>query len=73
MENNSTRYIAIGSMLFALFFGAGNLIFPAAMGQTAGANVYFRFSALSLSAIRAATTCAKWRAAFIRSTAFSTQ
>ncbi len=41
MDNNSTRYIAIGSMLFALFFGAGNLIFPAAMGQTAGANVYW--------------------------------
>ena len=25
---NRTRFIAIGSMLFALFFGAGNLIFP---------------------------------------------
>ena len=28
-------------MLFALFFGAGNLIFPAAMGQSAGANVWW--------------------------------
>ncbi len=28
--------IAIGMMLFALFFGAGNLIFPAALGQQAG-------------------------------------
>ena len=27
---------AVGSMLFGLFFGAGNLIFPAAMGQLAG-------------------------------------
>jgi LIVCS family branched-chain amino acid:cation transporter len=27
-------------MLFALFFGAGNLIFPAMLGQTAGSNVW---------------------------------
>ena len=38
-QNKSSRYIAIGLMLFALFFGAGNLIFPAAMGQSAGFNV----------------------------------
>ena len=39
-ENLSLRaYLAIGMMLFALFFGAGNLIFPAALGQHAGANV----------------------------------
>ncbi len=30
---------AIGFMLFALFFGAGNLIFPPALGQAAGANL----------------------------------
>lgn len=36
-KNLSGRaYIAIGLMLFALFFGAGNLIFPAALGQQAG-------------------------------------
>lgn len=29
----------IGSMLFGLFFGAGNLIFPIHLGQTAGSNV----------------------------------
>lgn len=28
-------------MLFALFFGAGNLIFPAAMGQSAGSSVWW--------------------------------
>ena len=28
--------IFIGSMLFGLFFGAGNLIFPIHLGQTAG-------------------------------------
>lgn len=35
------RTIAIGLMLFALFFGAGNLIFPASMGQHAGNNVWW--------------------------------
>lgn len=30
--------ILIGSLLFGLFFGAGNLIFPVQMGQLAGAN-----------------------------------
>ncbi|AXI07795.1 branched-chain amino acid transport system II carrier protein [Oceanobacillus zhaokaii] len=32
-------YLAIGFMLFALFFGAGNLIFPAQLGQYAGTNL----------------------------------
>jgi branched-chain amino acid:cation transporter, LIVCS family len=32
------QYLIIGSMLFALFFGAGNLIFPIHLGQLAGAN-----------------------------------
>ncbi len=31
---------AVGSMLFGLFFGAGNLIFPVAMGQLAGRNLW---------------------------------
>lgn len=30
----------IGSMLFGLFFGAGNLIFPVHMGQEAGASIF---------------------------------
>ena len=30
------EYIFVASMLFGLVFGAGNLIFPAAMGQQAG-------------------------------------
>ena len=33
-------YLYIGSMLFGLFFGAGNLIFPVHMGQEAGTNVF---------------------------------
>lgn len=41
MENSNNRYIAIGLMLFALLFGAGNLIFPAAMGQNASVNVWY--------------------------------
>ncbi|MDO3411606.1 branched-chain amino acid transport system II carrier protein [Saccharibacillus sp. CPCC 101409] len=32
--------IILGSMLFALFFGAGNLIFPPMLGQLAGENVW---------------------------------
>ncbi|MDD4779938.1 MAG: branched-chain amino acid transport system II carrier protein [Tissierellia bacterium] len=35
-----TSNIIIGSMLFGLFFGAGNLIFPVHMGQQAGSNVF---------------------------------
>ena len=31
--------LAVGSMLFGLFFGAGNPIFPASMGQLAGGQV----------------------------------
>lgn len=34
-----SSYLYLGSMLFGLFFGAGNLIFPVHMGQLAGANV----------------------------------
>lgn len=35
-----SRYFVIGVMLFALFFGAGNLIFPASLGQNAGSNIW---------------------------------
>ncbi|MFD2722191.1 branched-chain amino acid transport system II carrier protein [Ignatzschineria indica] len=41
MKNNKlslASYITVGSMLFGLFFGAGNLIFPVHMGQEAGAS-----------------------------------
>lgn len=33
-------YAIVGMMLFALFFGAGNLIFPAQLGQYAGTEVW---------------------------------
>src|SRR5690625_6319875 len=35
-----SSYFVIGVMLFALFFGAGNLIFPAELGQYAGTNLW---------------------------------
>ena len=32
------QYLVVASLLFGLFFGAGNLIFPIHLGQMAGAN-----------------------------------
>jgi branched-chain amino acid:cation transporter, LIVCS family len=43
MKTNSITFrevTAIGLMLFALFFGAGNMIFPPFLGQQAGTNVW---------------------------------
>ena len=34
------QLLVVASMLFGLFFGAGNLIFPASMGQMAGRNLW---------------------------------
>ena len=36
---SAKEYIYIASMLFGMFFGAGNLIFPVALGQQAGSHV----------------------------------
>lgn len=36
----SREYTYVASMLFGMFFGAGNLIFPVHMGQMAGANLW---------------------------------
>ena len=33
------KILPIGLMLFSFFFGAGNLIFPPALGQMAGENL----------------------------------
>ena len=35
-----SEYIYIASMLFGMFFGAGNLIFPVYMGQVSGSNMW---------------------------------
>lgn len=37
---SAKEYVLVASMLFGLFFGAGNLIFPVSMGQQAGANLW---------------------------------
>ena len=34
------QLLVVASMLFGMFFGAGNLIFPASMGQMAGRNLW---------------------------------
>ena len=42
MKKNLTikETIFVASMLFGMFFGAGNLIFPVSMGQMAGSNMW---------------------------------
>lgn len=37
---SAKEVLAVGLMLFALFFGAGNMIFPPFLGQEAGTNVW---------------------------------
>lgn len=39
-EFSNKQILTIGLMLFALFLGAGNIIFPPYLGQQAGANVW---------------------------------
>lgn len=39
-RNSFSFIVSVGFMLFALFFGAGNLIFPVMLGQMAGENVW---------------------------------
>lgn len=36
----SAEYLFVGSMLFGMLFGAGNLIFPVHMGQLAGSHFW---------------------------------
>lgn len=43
--------ILLTSMLFGMFFGAGNLIFPAKLGPDAGSNVVFAFLGMFVSAV----------------------
>ena len=44
-------YLFIGSLLFGMFFGAGNLIFPVHMGQEAGALVYLANNGFLITAV----------------------
>lgn len=46
-----SQYILVGSMLFGMFFGAGNLIFPVHLGQEAGSNILAANIGFMLTAI----------------------
>lgn len=46
-----SNHLVIGVMLFALFFGAGNLIFPASLGQNAGTQVWIAVIGFLLTGI----------------------
>ncbi len=46
-----STYAVIGTMLFGLYFGAGNLIFPIQLGQLAGTNFWFALVGLLVTAI----------------------
>ena len=50
-HTSNKRYVAIGLMLFALFFGAGNLIFPASMGQASGDNYIWAFIGFCITGV----------------------
>lgn len=45
------NHLLIGTMLFGMMFGAGNLIFPVNMGQNAGENVWLAVLGFLVSAI----------------------
>lgn len=52
--NNKVKlstYVIIGTMLFGMFFGAGNLIFPIQMGQLAGTNYWMALIGFLITAI----------------------
>ena len=46
-----STYAIIGTMLFGMFFGAGNLIFPIQMGQLAGTNYWWALTGFLVTAI----------------------
>ncbi|MDF0726437.1 branched-chain amino acid transport system II carrier protein [Cytobacillus sp. S13-E01] len=43
--------VTIGLMLFALFLGAGNLIFPPALGQAAGTNIWIAIAGFLITGV----------------------
>ena len=48
---NFKETVTITSMLFGMFFGAGNLIFPAKMGIDAGSNLWSAFAGVFITAV----------------------
>ena len=53
MKRNLTakETVTITSMLFGMFFGAGNLVFPAKMGIDAGSNLWSAFFGVFITAV----------------------
>ena len=53
MKRNLTlkETVVITSMLFGMFFGAGNLIFPAKVGLDAGSNMWSAFAGVFITAV----------------------
>ena len=43
--------VVIVSMLFGMFFGAGNLIFPAKLGVDAGSNMLLAYIGMFITAV----------------------
>ena len=48
---SAKEYTYVASMLFGLFFGAGNLIFPVHLGQMAGSNVWLAILGLLITGV----------------------
>ncbi|MGE6628863.1 branched-chain amino acid transport system II carrier protein [Bacillus sp. NPDC077027] len=48
---NPKETLAIGLMLFALFFGAGNMIFPPVLGQYAGQNMWLAIGGFLITGV----------------------
>lgn len=46
-----STYVVIGTMLFGMYFGAGNLIFPIQLGQLAGTNFWPALTGFLVTAI----------------------
>lgn len=48
---NIKELILVASMLFGMFFGAGNLIFPVSMGQLAGSSLWTAFAGFLITGV----------------------
>ena len=51
MKHSKKNMVLISFMLFSLFFGAGNLIFPPLLGQQAGTNIVWVFIGFLITAV----------------------
>lgn len=51
MQLSKKKMLMLSFMLFSLFFGAGNLIFPPFLGQSAGANTPIAIATFLITAV----------------------